>query len=410
MQGFDSTTALVEDLKAGKMIILADDENRENEGDLVMAAQFVSAEAVNFVEKEARGMLCVPMESARLDELQIPLMVSRNTERHGTAFTVTVDARDGTTTGISAHDQAVTIRKLADPEAKAADFLRPGHVQPLRAETGGVLHRAGHTETAVDLARRAGLHPAAVVCEVKRDDGAMARMPELEEFARRWGLQVMTVADLIEHRHRTEKLVRRVATTVLPTPFGTFTAHAYESQVDPNPYLALTLGDVSADGTLVRVHSSCVTGDVFHSRRCDCGDQVEAALKRIHEEGRGVFIYVPQEGRGIGLLNKMRAYALQDAGQDTVEANESLGFAADLRHYGVGAQILVDLGARRVRLMSNNPKKLVGLQGYGLEVLEQVPLAVPPTPENLRYLRTKCEKMGHTIHIDWPEESDAQDV
>jgi 3,4-dihydroxy 2-butanone 4-phosphate synthase/GTP cyclohydrolase II len=401
---FAAIDEAMREIRAGRMVIVVDDASRENEGDLILAAQFVTADVVNFVEKEARGMLCVPMEAERLDQLEIPLMVSQNTERHGTAFTVTVDAREGTTTGISACDQAVTIRRLADPTAAATDFLRPGHVQPLRAEPGGVLHRAGHTEAAVDLARRAGLFPAALICEVKNDDGSMARLPELWQFAERWDLKIMTVADLIEHRHRTEKLVRRVATTVLPTAFGAFTAHAYESVVDSNPYLALTLGDVSADGALVRVHSSCVTGDVFHSRRCDCGAQMEAALRRIHEEGCGVFIYVPQEGRGIGLLNKMRAYALQDSGKDTVEANEALGFPADLRHYGVGAQILVDLGARRIRLMTNNPKKLVALQGYGLEVVEQVSLAIPPTCENVRYLRTKCEKMGHTIQIDWPEE------
>jgi 3,4-dihydroxy 2-butanone 4-phosphate synthase/GTP cyclohydrolase II len=313
---------------------------------------------------------------------------------------VTVDARGVTTTGISAADQAATIRKLADPRSRAEDFVRPGHVQPLMAEPGGVLHRTGHTEAAIDLARLAGLKPIATICEIKNPDGSMARLAELERFGADHGFRLMTIADLIRYRRRTEKLVRRVATTTLPTPFGTFTAHAYESVVDANPYVALTLGDVTQDGTLVRVHSSCVTGDVFHSHRCDCGAQLELALRAIQEAGRGVLLYVHQEGRGIGLLNKLRAYELQDCGHDTVEANELLGFPADLRDYGIGAQVLVDLGLKNIRLMTNNPKKLIGLQGYGLTIVEQVPLVVPPTEHNECYLRAKRDKLGHRLDVD----------
>jgi 3,4-dihydroxy 2-butanone 4-phosphate synthase/GTP cyclohydrolase II len=388
------------EIAAGNFVIVVDDEDRENEGDLIMAAEFITPAAVNFLETHARGMLCVPMERGRLQQLDIPLMVADNTERYRTAFTVTVDAKGVTTTGISAADQAATIRKLADPKAHADDFVRPGHVQPLMAEPGGVLHRSGHTEAALDLARLAGLRPAATICEIKNPDGAMARLPELERFGADHGFKLITIADLIQYRRRTEKLVRRLATTALPTPFGDFTAHAYESLVDTNPYLALTLGDVTRDGTLVRVHSSCVTGDVFHSRRCDCGAQMELALRMIQEEGRGVLLYVYQEGRGIGLLNKLRAYELQDCGHDTVEANELLGFPADLRDYGIGAQVLVDLGVKHIRLMTNNPKKLVGLEGYGLTIIEQVPLAVPPTAQNACYLRAKRDKLGHRLELD----------
>jgi len=388
------------EMRAGNFVILVDDEDRENEGDLVMAAEFITPAAVNFLETHARGMLCVPVEQGRLRALEIPLMVAHNTERYRTAFTVTVDAKGVTSTGISAADQAATIRKLADPKARAEDFVRPGHVQPLMAEPGGVLHRSGHTEAAIDLARLAGLKPIAIICEIKNPDGSMARLPDLERFAADHGFKLATIADLIRYRRRTEKLVRRVATTTLPTPFGDFTAHAYESSVETNPYLALTLGDVTQDGTLVRVHSSCLTGDVFHSARCDCGAQLELALRMIREAGRGVLLYVQQEGRGIGLLNKLRAYELQDRGRDTVEANELLGFPADLRDYGIGAQVLVDLGVRNIRLMTNNPKKLVGLQGYGITIMEQVPLAVPPTDHNELYLRTKRDKLGHHIELD----------
>ena len=388
------------EIRAGNFVIVVDDEDRENEGDLIMAAEFITPATVNFIETHARGMLCVPMERDRLRELDVPLMVTDNTERYRTAFTVTVDARGVTTTGISAADQAATIRKLADPRSRAEDFVRPGHVQPLMAEPGGVLHRSGHTEAAIDLARLAGLKAIATICEVKNPDGSMARLADLERFGADHGFKLMTIADLIRYRRRTEKLVQRVATTTLPTPFGTFTAHAYESMVDANPYVALTLGDVTQDGTLVRVHSSCVTGDVFHSHRCDCGAQLELALRAIQEAGRGVLLYVHQEGRGIGLLNKLRAYELQDCGHDTVEANELLGFPADLRDYGIGAQVLVDLGLKNIRLMTNNPKKLIGLQGYGLTIIEQVPLVVPPTEHNQCYLRAKRDKLGHSLDVD----------
>ena len=388
------------EIRAGNFVIVVDDEDRENEGDLIMAAEFITPAAVNFLETHARGMLCVPMERERLHQLEIPLMVSDNTERYRTAFTVTVDAKGVTTTGISAADQAATIRKLADPKSHAEDFVRPGHVQPLMAEPGSVLHRSGHTEAAIDLARLAGLRPAATICEVKNPDGSMARLAELERFGADHGFKLVTIADLIQYRRRTEKLVRRVATTTLPTPFGAFTAHAYESLVDTNPYLALTLGDVAQDGTLVRVHSSCVTGDVFHSARCDCGAQLELALRAIQQEGRGVLLYVQQEGRGIGLLNKLRAYELQDCGHDTVEANELLGFPADLRDYGIGAQVLADLGLKKIRLMTNNPKKLIGLEGYGLTIVEQVPLTVPATEHNAPYLRAKRDKLGHHLEVD----------
>ena len=388
------------EIGAGNFVIVVDDEDRENEGDLIMAAEFITPAAVTFMETHARGMLCAPMEQERLRALDIPLMVANNTERYRTAFTVTVDAKGVTTTGISAADQAATIRKLTDPRAHAEDFVRPGHVQPLMAEPGGVLHRSGHTETAVDLARLAGLRPVGTICEIKNPDGSMARLPDLERFAAGHGFKLITIADLIQYRRRTEKLVRRVATTMLPTPFGDFTAHAYACLVDTNPYLALTLGDVTQDGTLVRVHSSCVTGDVFHSCRCDCGAQLELALRMIQEAGRGVLLYISQEGRGIGLLNKLRAYELQDSGHDTVEANELLGFPADLRDYGIGAQVLVDLGLKNIRLMTNNPKKLIGLQGYGLTIMEQVPLTVPATEQNACYLRAKRDKLGHRLEVD----------
>lgn len=397
---FATVEEALAEIRAGNFVIVVDDEDRENEGDLVMAAEFITAAAVNFMETHARGMLCVPLEQERLRKLEIPLMVAHNTERYRTAFTITVDAKGLTTTGISTADQAATIRKLADPAACAEDFVRPGHVQPLMAEPGGVLHRAGHTEAALDLTRLAGLRPAATICEIKRPDGSMARLDDLELFGADHGFKLITVADLIQYRRRTEKLVRRIATTTLPTPFGTFTAHAYESVVETNPYLALTLGDVTQDGTLVRVHSSCLTGDVFHSARCDCGAQLELALKMIRQEGRGVLLYVYQEGRGIGLLNKLRAYELQDQGRDTVEANELLGFPADLRDYGIGAQVLVDLGLKNIRLMTNNPKKLVGLQGYGLTIMEQVPLEAAPTTDNACYLRAKRDKLGHRLDID----------
>jgi 3,4-dihydroxy 2-butanone 4-phosphate synthase/GTP cyclohydrolase II len=392
----------IAEIRAGRMLIVVDSEDRENEGDLVMAAECVTPEAINFMETHARGWICVPLEGRRLDELELPLMVDDNTARLGTAFTVTVDARHGTTTGISAREQAHTIRALLDPRTRPGDLLRPGHVRPLRSAPGGVLLRAGHTEAAVDLARMAGFAPAGVICEIKRPDGEMARLPELTEFARLHGLKILTIADLIAYRGRTERLVRRAASCRLPTRFGEFTAHAYEATVDNKPYLALVLGEVNpAEPVLVRVHSGCVTGDILHSLRCDCGDQLQRALERIQREGRGVLLYLQgQEGRGIGLANKIRAYALQDEGLDTVEANQRLGFAPDMRDYGIGAQILYDLGVRRMRLMTNNPRKRAALPGHGLEVAEIVPLTGTLTAENQRYLETKRDKLGHLFPED----------
>jgi len=396
MSEFATIEEALEEIRAGRMVIVVDDEDRENEGDLVMAADRVTPEAVNFMAKYGRGLICVPMTGERLDELQISMMVSDNTAPMGTAFTVTVDARRGVTTGTSAHDRAVTIRTLVDPATRPEDLTRPGHIMPLRAKPGGVLRRAGHTEAAVDLARLAGCYPAGVICEVLADDGRMARVPELAELARRHGLKMITIKALIEYRIRKEKLVRRVATTRLPTEYGVFTAVAYEALVESWAPLALTVGEVAGEEpVLVRMHSECLTGDVFQSRRCDCGLQLRRALEMIQEAGRGAVVYLRQEGRGIGLVNKMRAYELQDAGKDTVEANEALGFKADPRDYGIGAQVLVDLGIRNVRLLTNNPKKRVGLESYGLRIVERVPIEVPVTPDNHRYLSTKRDKLGH---------------
>ncbi len=396
MSPFATIDEAIEEIRAGRTLVVVDDEDRENEGDLLMAADRVTPEHVNFMARHGRGLICVPMTGERLDELSISMMVNENTAPMGTAFTVTVDARQGITTGTSAHDRAVTIRTLVDPRTTADDLTRPGHVLPLRAMPGGVLRRAGHTEAAVDLARLAGCTPAGVICEVLDEEGGMARVPELVALARTHGLKLITIKDLIEHRVRKEKLIRRIATTRLPTEFGDFTAIAYDTTVDARVPLALLMGDVAGDDpVLVRVHSECLTGDVFHSRRCDCGSQLEKALSVIQGEQRGVFVYMRQEGRGIGLLNKMRAYELQDQGLDTVEANLALGFKADLRDYGIGAQILVDLGVRNLRLLTNNPKKIVGLEGYGLSVVEQIPIEVPPTEANRRYLDTKRSKLGH---------------
>jgi 3,4-dihydroxy 2-butanone 4-phosphate synthase/GTP cyclohydrolase II len=398
MGRFAPIEAAIEEIRQGRMILVVDDEDRENEGDLVMAAEKVTPEAVNFMAREGRGLICMPMTGERLDELKITMMVTDNTAPLGTAFTVTVDARRGVTTGTSAYDRAVTIRTLVDPYTRAEDLTRPGHILPLRAVAGGVLRRAGHTEAAVDLARLAGCAPAGVICEVMDEEGGMARLSHLATMAARHGLTMITIKDLIQYRSRKEKLVRRVATTRLPTEFGEFRAIAYETTVESRVPLALVLGEVAGDApVLVRMHSECLTGDVFRSRRCDCGLQLERALEIIQREGRGVLVYLRQEGRGIGLLNKMRAYELQDLGKDTVEANQALGFKADMRDYGIGAQVLVDLGVKNLRLLTNNPQKRVGLEGYGLHFVERVPIEVPPNPDNARYLSTKRDKLGHLL-------------
>ena len=389
----------LEELKAGRFLIVVDDENRENEGDLVMAAEMVTPEAVNFCVTHARGLLCVPVIGERLDELQVPLMVIENgSEKNQTAFTVSIDYNVDTTTGISAGDRAATILAMMDPSAKPADFTRPGHIFPLRYHPGGVLARAGHTEAAVDLCEMAGMYPAGVICEVMAEDGSMQRLPQLEDFAEEHGLEILSIAQIIAHRRRTERLIERVAEARLPTRYGKFTAFAYKSHVDADEHIALTIGEWSADEpVLVRIHSECLTGDVFGSMRCDCGAQVDLALKQISEEGNGIFLYMRQEGRGIGLHNKIKAYSLQDQGLDTIEANETLGFEPDLRHYGVGAQILLDLGARKLNLLTNNPKKVVGLSGFDLEIVDRIPVEAEVTDENRTYLNTKKARMGHIL-------------
>jgi 3,4-dihydroxy 2-butanone 4-phosphate synthase/GTP cyclohydrolase II len=389
----------IEAFRAGRPIIIIDDEDRENEGDLVVAAEFATPEIINLMAREARGLLCVPMTHERLRELDLHAMVGEPAQSalHGTAFTVSVDAIHGTTTGISAYDRAATVRALIDPETKPADLARPGHVFPLEAKDGGVLVRAGQTEASVDLARLAGLYPAAVICEIMADDGTMMRLPQLQQFARKHDLHIVTVESIINFRRQREKLVRRAATSRVPTRFGEFVLHAYESLVDTKPYLALVYGTTGPGPTLVRVHSSCLTGDVFHSYRCDCGEQLERAMEKIVEEGSGVLLYIQQEGRGIGLINKIRAYELQEHGHDTVEANQLLGFAPDIRDYGIGAQILADLGLREIRLMTNNPGKVVGLEGMGIRVVERVPIEIPPNEANRCYLQTKREKLGHIL-------------
>jgi 3,4-dihydroxy 2-butanone 4-phosphate synthase/GTP cyclohydrolase II len=400
----ESVIATVEEaiaeFQAGRFVIIVDDESRENEGDLTIAAEFVTAEHINFMARYGRGLICMPMTGDRIDELRIPMMVESNTSRFRTAFTVTVEAKTGTTTGISAADRARTVQVLADPSSTAADIVMPGHLFPLRARQGGVLVRAGQTEAVVDLCKLSGLRPAGVLCEIMRSDGTMARLPDLRRFAQRHHLKIVSVEQLIAYRQRHEKLVQRVVETVIPTAHGLWRAIAYKSSIDPDEHVALVMGDVSEDPVLVRVHSQCVTGDVFGSMRCDCGEQLDKSMQMIAAEGKGVVIYMRQEGRGIGFHNKLRAYELQDGGLDTVEANHALGFEADRRDYGIGMQILVDLGLRDIRILTNNPAKRAGLEGFGLQMVERVPIIIEPNEYNVRYLSTKRDKLGHIFGDD----------
>ena len=401
---FSTIEEAAEDIRRGKMIIVVDDDSRENEGDLVAAASLVTTEDINFMVCSARGLVCVPLAHEIVCRLGLDPMTRESTDKHGTAFLVTVDVKEGTTTGISAEERALTARRLADPSSRGEDFYRPGHMFPLAARQGGVLKRAGHTEAAVDLMNIAGLPPAGVICEIMNDDGTMARLPELILFAEKHGLRIVSIEDLIAYRSKREKLVEKIASVNLPTAHGNFMAYAYRSLIDDNAdhvHMALVKGDVRGKrSVLVRVHSECLTGDVFGSLRCDCGSQLVKAMEMVEREGEGVVLYMRQEGRGIGITEKLKAYTLQEEGLDTVEANEALGFAADLRDYGIGAQILLDLGVKNIRLITNNPKKVVGLQGYGLEIVERVPLIIPPNKFNERYLDTKETKMGHFLHED----------
>jgi len=398
MTDFDTIAEAIEDIKQGKIIIVCDDENRENEGDMIMAAEKATPETVNFISKYARGLMCVPMADEWLNKFQLNQMVSNNTAPLGTRFTVSVDYLIGTTTGISAFDRAATINALASNAAKPEDFGRPGHIFPLQARPGGVLTRAGHTEATVDLARLAGLNPVGVLCEILDDDGSMARVPTLMKIAEKFGMKIITVKDLIAYRNRHEKLVKKIETIDLPTKYGHFKLHLYESSIDEHNHLAIEKGEVNGkENVLVRVHSSCLTGDVLGSCRCDCGEQLAESLRMIEKEGTGLVLYMRQEGRGIGLANKIKAYKLQEHGRDTVEANIELGFGADLRDYGIGAQILADMGLTTIKLITNNPKKVVGIQGYGLKVVERVPMNIPPNEHNIRYLTTKRDKMGHLL-------------
>ena len=396
---FSTIEEAIEDIRQGKMVIVCDDEHRENEGDLTMAAQFITPEAINFMSKEARGLVCLALPPERCDELGLDLMAAKNESAFETTFTVSIEARSGVSTGISAADRARTIQVAIDPQTSPRELVQPGHVFPLKARAGGVLERVGQTEAAVDLARLAGLIPAGVICEIMNDDGTMARVPDLIPYCERHHLRMVTVAELVAYRRRTEKLVERVVATRLPTAFGDFVAYGYRSLIDNKHHVALVKGEIEAAGdVLVRVHSECLTGDVFHSLRCDCGEQLESALAMIERQGQGVLLYLSQEGRGIGLLNKLRAYKLQEEGLDTVDANLRLGLPADLRDYGIGAQILVDLGLTTIRILTNNPKKISGLAGYGLSVTDQLPIQHLPNPHNEAYLRAKREKLGHTLH------------
>ncbi|HEV7774684.1 MAG TPA: bifunctional 3,4-dihydroxy-2-butanone-4-phosphate synthase/GTP cyclohydrolase II [Conexibacter sp.] len=396
---FATVEEAIEDIRQGKMVVVCDDEDRENEGDLTLAAQFATPEAINFMAKEGRGLICLALTPDRCDELGLDLMAAKNESPFETAFTVSIEAREGVTTGISAHDRAHTIQVAIDPGSRPRDVVQPGHVFPLKAKPGGVLERVGQTEAAVDLARLAGLNPSGVICEIMNDDGTMARVDDLVGYCARHDLKMITVADLVAYRRRHDKLVERVVSTGLPTAFGDFEVVGYRSLVDDKHHVAMVKGDVAnADDVLVRVHSECLTGDVFHSLRCDCGEQLESALAMIEEAGRGVLLYLAQEGRGIGLLNKLRAYKLQEEGLDTVDANLKLGLPADLRDYGIGAQILTDLGLSSIRILTNNPKKIIGLEGYGLSVTGQVPIQPTPNPHNEAYLRAKRDRMGHTLH------------